>query len=210
MTKAFSITRIYQLLILILLLLLLWQWHCGGGKACPAITETVRVDTVIRVRVDSSAWTKPQPIVVRPGKIPQPQVIILPGTTDTVWTFVDTAAIISDYYVVADYDTTYKFPEADIKVQSSVSENRLQLQRVLPTFRIPEITKTITQAEKKRGQVFIGVEAFGGPQEPLFGGGASLMYKTKGDKVYEVGPVLFKDQPLMFKAGAKFLISFRK
>jgi hypothetical protein len=213
MPKTFSVVRIYQFLLLALTLLLLWKWNCGS-PACPQITETIKRDTTIVYRTDSSGWSKPVPVAVTPGKVPsrKPVLKAVPGsnTPDTIWLTVDTSAILADYYAIRDYDTTYTFADGEVKVQNSVTENSLATQRILPTFKVTEITTTITQAEKKRGQLYLGVDAYGGKQYPLYGAGASLMWKTKRDKVYEVGPVVFKDQQLMLKAGVKFLISFRK
>lgn len=207
MASPFSAERIYQFLIVGLVLLVLWKWNCAKQN-CPPIKETVRIDTVWKDRADSSPWTKPLPVAVKPGKVPtvKPQIIYRPGTNtfDTLWMPVDTAAILSDYYAVRDYDTAYQFAEAEIRIQNYVSENALQGQRVLPTFHTAEITKTITQAVKQRGQVYLGIEAFGGKEFPLYGAGGNIMYKTKKDRVYEVGAVAFRDQQLMFKAGFKF------
>lgn len=213
MQKTFSEVRIYQFLLLAVTLLLLWKWHCGS-PACPPITETIKRDTTIVTIKDSSGWSKPVPVAVTPGKVPTRKPVLKPvegsNVPDTIWLPVDTSAILADYYAVRDYDTTYKFADGEVKVQNSVTENSLATQRVLPTFHRTEITETITQAEKKRGQVYLGIEGYGGKQYPLYGAGASLMYKTKRDKVYEIGPVIFKDQAVMLKAGVKFLISFRK
>lgn len=213
MQKTFTEAGIYRILLLAVTLLLIWKWHCAS-PSCPPIVERVHTDTFWRQRPDSSAWTSPQPVSVKPGKPPSRKPILRPvegsNVPDTFWMPVDTAAILLAYYDVSDYDTTYQFAEGEIKVQNSVTENRLATQRVLPTFNIPEITTTVTQAEKKRGQVYLGIDGYGGQQIPLFGAGASVMYKTKKDKVYEFGPVIFKDQPIMFKGGFKFLLSFRK
>lgn len=211
MQKTFPVIRIYQLLLVALILLLLWKWNCGG--TCPAITETVKTDTVWKTRVDSSSWSKPEPVAIKPGKTPAPriQIVEVPGQAipDTIWIPVDTAAILSEYFAVVDYDTTYHFLEGDISVQNTVTENRINRQRVLPTFNIPEITTTITQALKKKRQFYFGVDGYGGKEIPLFGAGASIMYKDRKDRVYEFGPVLLKDQPVMFRGGLKFLISFK-
>lgn len=214
MKKTYTEVRIYQFLLLALTLLLLWKWHCGQPKPCPPITETIKTDTTITDKKDSSGWSRPEPVAVTPGKVPSRKPILkpVPGSNipDTVWMPVDTSAILADYYAVRDYDTTYHFADGEVKVQNSVTENGLATQRILPTFHLTEITTTITKAEKKRGQVYVGIEGYGGQQYILYGAGASLMYKTKGDKVYEIGPVIFKDQQVMVKAGVKFLISFRK
>lgn len=213
MQKTFTQVRIYQVLLVALTLLLLWKWNCASPN-CPPIKETIKRDTTIVYRTDSSDWSRPEPVAVKPGKVPSRVPVLKPvagsDIPDTVWMPVDTLAILADYYAVRDYDTTYHFADGDVKVQNSVTDNRLATQRILPTFKVTEITETITQAEKKRGQLYLGVDAYGGKEYPLFGAGAALMWKTKGDKVYEVGPVMFRDQQIMVKAGVKFLITFRK
>lgn len=211
MPKAFSLTRIYQLLIVALTLLLLWKWNCGAP--CPAIQETTKIDTFYRESKDSSKWSKPQPVAVHPGKMPIQIIPVTKGgelSYDTLYLPVDTAAILAAYYNVTDYDTSYHFPEGNIRVQNYVSQNMLQGQRVLPDFIIPEITKTITVSQKPKGRVFVGLDAYGGSSNPVYGAGIAAMWMTKKGKVYEAGPVIFKDQPLMWKVGAKFLISIHK
>jgi len=211
--KVVSLDRIYQLVIVALILLLLWKWNCAGGRSCPPITTTIKTDTLWKEQPkDSSNWSKPEPAKVTTGKIPEPRIVIreVPGQApDTFFVDVDTGAILADYYARADYDTTYKFPGGNIQVQNVVFQNRLQLQRVLPTFNTMEVTTTITKAEKKRRQFFLGLNGYGGKQYPLYGAGLSITYKDRKDRMYEVGPVLFKDQPVMIQAGAKFLISFK-
>lgn len=211
--KVVSLDRIYQLVILALILLLLWKWNCGGQQHCPPVTTTIKTDTLWKPQPkDSSDWSKPEPGKVTQGKTPQPKIVIreVPGEKpDTFFIAVDTAAILADYYARADYDTTYKFPGGNIQVQNVVFQNRLQLQRVLPTFNTMQVTTTITKAEKKRRQFYIGVTGYGGKQYPLYGAGASILYKDRKDRMYEAGPVLFKDQSVMIQAGVKFLISFK-
>lgn len=212
MEKTHSLLRIHQIFIVILLAVLLWKFACNKSKPCPTIVESVKRDT-LRIPVkDSSQWSKPEPIAVRPGKVPETRTVIVykEGKTDTLLLAVDTAAILADYFAIADYDTTYKFLEGEINVQNSVSQNRIQTQRLLPTFYRTEITETRTQAIKARNQFYVGVAAYGGQQTPLFGTDVTLTLRTKnGRSQYEAGPVFFKDQPVMYKLGTKFLISFR-
>lgn len=214
MSKAVSTERFYQLFILILSILLLWQWQCKKTSPCPKVTQTVKIDTVDHYRVDSVKITGPVPVAVKPGK---PRIIrpdqdpANPSPSDYL-PFVDTAAIIKDYFAQREYDTTYAFPEASVRVRNTLSGNRILVQKLDPTFHTQTITKTITNTviDKKRNQFYLGIEAVGGPNDPLYGAGASLMLKTKKDRVYEIGPVIYKNQPVMLRAGIKFLLSFRK
>lgn len=211
--KVISQDRIYQLLILALILLLLWKWNCGG-QHCPTLTTTITTDSSrTQQPKDSSAWSSPQPVTVIPGKIPEPRIIIrtIPGTNrvDTLYQPVDTTAILYDYFSLLAYDTTYHFKDGDIQVQNTVTQNKLVKQRVLPTFNTLTVTNTITKAEAKRRQIYLGLSGIGGKQFPLYGAGLSLAYKDRKDRMYEAGPWLIKDQGIMIQAGVKFLISFK-
>lgn len=212
MPKTFNEVRIYQLLLIVTVLVLLWKWHCGGPAPCPTITETVRVDTFKITVKDSSGWSKPTPVFTKPGKVQGRPVETptMPGQPPIIqYLPVDTMAILADYYTLRGYDSTYTFAEGDVQVQSMVQGNMIQTQRVLPTWKIDKIVETVTQSEKPRRQFYLGIEGYGGKDYPLYGAGASLLYKDRKNRMYEAGPVIFKDQPLMWKAGAKFLISFR-
>jgi hypothetical protein len=210
--------RIHQLAIVILFALLLWKWGCGGNQPCPDILETVKWDTTHTKIQDSSEWDVMPVPIENAGRIPNeliPKKIFAsvqtmprdPGVANTV---MDTAAIVAEFLQTHDYSNSYPFENGTIVVENSVGANKLLKQRVLPTFDVMEISKTITQSEKKRGQVYIGVEGLGNQQTPLFGFGGSLMYKTRKDKIFEAGAVALKDNGIMYKAGIKILLSFRK
>lgn len=208
---------------------LLYQWQCSpGAERCPEITE--RTDTVDRVRTDTVEVDRPAPVSVKPGKpriirpqdfelLPEPpeEFTGLPMEDDYVsegYFTIDTTVVLADYFALVEYDTTYNFPEADIRIKNALSGNRIQKQSVIPTFRTREITKTKVAQAKQRNQLFLGVDAFGKLNDPLYGAGASFLLKTKRDKMYEIGAMFLKnqpkDQPFVFKAGVKFLLSFGK
>jgi hypothetical protein len=209
--------RIHQLALVVLFILLLWKWNCGGN-GCPPLQETVKSDTTHREVKDSSDWTEmPEPIKDA-GRIPEdiipkkqvPSTQTMPRDPGVAITVIDTQAIVADYLQSHDYSETYPFQNGTIVVENTVGGNKLLKQRVLPTFDVTEITTTITQSVAKKGQVYLGIEGLGNQNTPLFGFGGSLTYKTKKDKMYELGAVAVKDNGIMYKAGVKFLISFRK
>lgn len=212
--------RIHQLAIIVLFALLLWKWGCGGSP-CPAIQETVKLDTIHTKVQDSSEWDVMPIPIENAGRIPEelipkkifpsnPSVQTMPRDPGVATVVMDTAAIVAEYLQTHDYSQSYPFQNGTIVVENSVGANRLLKQRVIPTFDVMEIQKTITQSEKKRGQVYLGVEGMGNQETPLFGFGGSLMYKTKKDKIFEVGAVAVKDNGIMYKGGIKLLLSFRK
>lgn len=216
MPQTVTMSRVYQIIIVILVLLVAKEMVCNGGRGKG---DTVTIDTTWRVHVDSSKESKPTPINISFGNIPSPTptIVYVPGQEkpDTIWVPIDTLAVLNDFYSRVEYDTTYlfpydtsnRFPASEVRVKNMVSENRLQRQQVFLKYHFPEIKQTITE---NRFQVYVGGGLYGGPMEPLFGADLQLAIRTKGGKVYEAGPVFLKDRPIMYRAGAKILISFRK
>ena len=208
----------HRIVILGLAILFLYQWQCKGGKTkCPEYTENIRVirDTV-EIPVINETWVE-KPVLVSttvPGKT-ENVFSLMPEdwTDDTVSNRLeDCERKLRDWASVRTYRDTSQTELGTVTVYDTIQFNRLIRQRI--TSELTKVEYTVTEEktliEKKRGQVYIGVDGYGGTNDPLYGAGASVMWKTKGDKIYEVGPVIFKDQPVMLKAGVKFLISFRK
>ena len=69
---------------------------------------------------------------------------------------IDTAAILTDYYAKVFYRDTSKTKYGNVIIEDTVTRNRIAARRVLTDFKIPEITKTITEKPKRFG---IGVQA---------------------------------------------------
>lgn len=202
----------YMTMIAVLGLLLLWNWKCSGR--CPVITETTIVthDTVLLEGKDSAETYMPTPIAIHKNKK------IDPGTSEPIYLISeDSAQIISDYFDTKQYSNTYKFEFGDIVVKNSISQNSIQHQVVIPTWKIPEktttVTKTITateikEIEKKRSQLYAGAALIGSRQYPFNGFEGSILLKTKKDFMFEAAAIKLNDFPLQYKAGIKFKIHF--
>lgn len=224
MPKAGIIDGAFKLAVLGLIGFVVWQNSCNRSSDQPKVTT----DTQWIGKYDSSPVTIPTPVNITLGSIPQgtPTIIYVPGQDkpDTVWKPIDTLAILKDYYGRADYDTTYlfpfdttnKFPAGEVRVKNTVSQNRLFNQQVFLKYSYPQVTTTITRLDK-RFQLYLGGNLYGGRDSagmlPVGFTGVDLSFtaKAKNGKIaYEGGTVFLKNRPVMYKVGAKWLVSFRK
>lgn len=200
----------YMTLIAVLGILLLYNWKCSGR--CPVITQTTieKHDTVFRDVKDSAESFKPVPIAVikRKKDSLQPSEPIYLISQDS-------ADIISDYFDIKLYDTTYNFQYGSIRVKNNVSENAIQYQQVIPDWKIPEktttITNTVTATEIKevplrRTQLYIGMGVLGNKQSILNGLEGSVSLKTKKDFIIEGAAIKLNNLPVIYKAGVKIKI----
>lgn len=201
----------YMTAITVLAILLLWNWKCKKG--CPVITEstTIKTETIIRETKDSAETFRPEPIAVIKKKL-------APSTGEPIYLISeDSAEIISDYFDTKQYSNTYHFDYGDVVVKNSISENYMIYQQVIPSFKIPEktttVTKTVTvtntkEIEVKRAQLYMGVGLIGNKQYPFNGFDASLAFKTKKDMMYEIGALKLNNLPLNYRVGIKIKIHF--
>src|SRR5690606_26335579 len=153
MPKAGIIDGIFKLGVVAAIAFLIWQNSCNRSSDQPKVEKDTQWISV----VDSSPVTKPTPINITLGAIPQgtPTIIYVPGKDkpDTVWKPIDTLSILNAYYSRADYDTTYlfpfdstnKFPPSEVRVRNSISQNRILGQQVFLKHSYPQINTTITR-----------------------------------------------------------------
>jgi hypothetical protein len=201
-------TAVKDVAIIILLLLFLWEWNKNSGKG------SSKSDTTIVHRIDSTVFHQATEIGSRPGAIPVSVPVYItippqngqPGRIDTVYKKLDSLEIVKAFYTSHYYTDTNRFEfqgiKANIVVKNKVYANGLDSQQVIPEFFIPEVTKTVN-----KGQVYAGFDLLG-PNN--FGIGGNLAYKTKGDKIYQVGVMKLQGVPLIYQGGFKILITFKK
>lgn len=207
--------RVLYLLVILGLstILVLDRLKCSGSAGCPPCDQTVRVDTV--TKTDSSAWVeKPTPKKITPWKITPGRIKtsdpVVDQDTLPFWIAFDTTEIIEDYFSTKDYSQTYDFDYGSILVENSVSENSLQKQRVLPTWKLPVKTIETIYKDERRGQLFVGVDVYGNKNTTLNGLGGSIMYLHKKDIGIEVGSFVLKNQGIHYRAGLKIGILRRQ
>jgi len=129
-----------------------------------------------------------------PRYIPKPYTIV---QTDTLWELlnVDTSAILRDYFSTVFYrDTILSDSTAFIVVMDSIYMNRIKARDI--SFKLYSqainTTTTITEPEKLRNKIFLGLGVGGTPTS--FGFTVDVMLINKKDNAYALSyNVLTKD-----------------
>ena len=126
----------------------------------------VRTDTVYISVKDSTNWHRPNITVIEGGQIPTEKTTykvrvdsFIAYEKVYVPVKIDTAAILTDYYAKVFYRDTSKTKYGSVIIEDSVTQNRIAARRVLTDFKIPEITKTITEKPKRFS---LGIQAGAG------------------------------------------------
>jgi hypothetical protein len=196
-------------LLAVFIILLFALYTCN--RCNPVNIDEPKIDTVFVKVKDSSGWYRPNITTIEPGRIPankpKPESVDSFPTFEEEPFFVDTAAILKDYYSKVFYSDTTKTRYGNVIIKDTVTENRISARQVITDFNIPVITKTVTQP--KRTQVYIGMNVQGMPTSPITAFGPSIMLKTKQDKVIELG-ALTAGHYWMYQASLKFKLSFKK
>ena len=118
--------------------------------------------------------------------------------TDTVFTEVDTAAILADYHKIRTYkDILVNNDTLICEIEESVHRNALTDRRFNYSVNIPEKTITITQQIPQRG-LYMNFNLMSTRKFNL-GLDANLMYINKKNRLINVG-AMYTDE-LYFKAG---------
>ena len=155
-------------LIIAAALIILIAVVCTCNRCWVPRQPEVRTDTVYVSVHDTTPWYTPSITVIQGGQIPEEstkaQGIRYKVRVDSfiayekvfIKTKVDTAAILTDYYAKVFYRDTVKNDYGHVIIEDSVTQNRIAARRVLTDFKIPEITKTITEKPKRFG---VGVQA---------------------------------------------------
>jgi hypothetical protein len=187
---------------------ILFEQMCGNRGNCPdQPVKSVKVDTSYIIDQFRSTWQKPKPdTIILPGKKPKPEIIYQDGPPTFVMNDVDTAAILQDYFAKVYYSDSLQTEYGTVTVEDTITENRIQVRRWATNFKIPTITKTITQSVKPRNQLYAGFSGLFG--QTNIGAEINLSFKNKRDQVYEIGTGLFGNQPYG-RIGTKFKLSFK-
>lgn len=124
----------------------------------------------------------------------------LAGRVDTV--FVDT--LVNKYYTTNYYSKKYNHRYGTITTFDTVSVNNLTGSSIKLDLSIPSVTttQTVYQSAKKKGVLYLGLEAFG--YNNIQGAGASIMYQSARALNYEAG--LFFDST--GKLGKRISVKF--
>lgn len=171
----------YLTVIAVLLIVIVLQKSCQSDLPCPEGGKpiiTTKIDTqYVPKRVEKSVYI--------PG-----EVEYLPGTVDSFYKDVDTAAILQDFYATRIYRDTVAIDSIGYAyITDTVSKNHIVSRLFSADYNLPVITKetTITIPPKPKTQLYVGVEGIGNKSNPISYFGPSLVLKTKKDQMYTLG-----------------------
>lgn len=200
-----SIFKYGVILIIAVLLFMMWRGcrNEGSGKTVPD-TLSVKVDTIwVRSKTD----TFYQPAVVKTKYVPIYK-------TDTLETFevqkVDTTKILRDYLATRYYQDSISVQYGKVYIDDTVSRNKIVSRGVKTAFNVPVVKETVTISRPPKNIAYLGFEAIGNPQTPLYGVGASLGMKFKNDKYYGLKALMSKEGNPLYGFEFKIPIRLRK
>jgi hypothetical protein len=191
---------------------------CDRGQPCPE-TEPVKVtvDTATTIKKDSAVIHAPtlaretkRPAIKKVTPKPQLPVAMAPGeqtveATDNPAT--DYAAdCCNDYSLERVYVDTTRFNAGEVRVQSTVWQNRLINQIVWADIEQQTITKTITERIKPRGALYLGMDGQFMQGINVLAVGPSAMYISKRGRLYRGGALLGTNSQWIYQAGTAFKI----
>lgn len=93
-------------------------------------------------------------------------------------------------------------------IQDTVAGNRITGRNFRLNQALPVVKETV--AEKKRTVVYLGLNAQGSKQNFFYSIGADVSLKAKNDRIYSVGVGVTKDNQLLYGAGFKWPVRWRK
>lgn len=189
---------------IVILLLIIFIRQCTGSKPCAPCKEVVstaafKKDTVYILDT-----------VYVSGYVPSIQKEFTPVVTATSYTEVDTTAIIADYEKQRMYKDSQNVTNGYVLIFDTVAKNRIKGRSFIANIKKEVVTNTITntvvERQKPRNQLYLGIGAYGNKTMPINAAGASLMLKTKRDKVYEAGAFVDWNGTVWYYCGMKFKI----
>ena len=98
---------------------------------------------------------------------------------------VDTSAILKMFKNV--YYDTLKLDYGFIALKDSISNNTITYRSFIPKLKIPIKEKVITVKEEPQNKLFMGIDGAMDQPNYVYSLGSSLLYQTKGDKIFEIG-----------------------
>lgn len=193
--------RDYFFWVLVLLGALLFIRSCGEGCRIFSSKPIIKRDTTVVIKyIQQKKDTQYVPEIVGvQNTIHVPyavhdtleisEVKILPT---------DTAAILQRYYQKAFYADTQRVGNYGyVLIQDTVTQNRISARHFISNLTIPEKTTTIT-VYKPRTILYLGVQATGTSQMPLYTIGGDLSIKLKSDYQFGIGAAVNKEGTIFY------------
>lgn len=191
----------------IVIMVILLSKSCGKKESEP--NQTTVYDTIYKQeRLDTIYTPKLLTRYLRPDA---PKVF---EKWDTLYIEqlkdVDTSEILRDYNSFLIYKDTVRNKYGYVVINDTLTMNRIVSRGVITELKVPEVTKTVTLSQPKRAALFIGGGVFGNQKDLAAGYDVNVAFKTRGDKIIEIGYSQFFGGQGYFSLGYKHKISFNK
>lgn len=112
--------------------------------------------------------------------------------------------LLTDYNTENQYVDTALFKNGIAIISNTVKQNKLHDQKtILDSIREDIVTRTIFKPVRKP-VLYLGIDAYGNPKEPLSGAGFALEYQSPRSANFEVGSYFTSQQSFNFRASVKF------
>lgn len=206
-SERISVFKYGVVLTIAVLLFMMWRGcrNDGDGKPSP---DTIRVKTdTVWVRSKTDTFYKPS--VIKTKYVPEYKTDTL-ETIEVRFRNVDTSAILKDYLATRYYNDILAVEHGTIQIADTISQNKILSRGVKTDLNIPIVKETITIARPPKNIAYLGFEAIGNDQSPLYGVGASLGMKFKNDKYYGLKALMSKEGNPLYGIELKIPIRFKK
>lgn len=173
--------------------------NCNKSKPCPEVKveQTTKTDTSKTAAPnDSSEWHAPVMSKLRRRgdfKSQYTPITEIPPTPagDYLNFNDDVSDVVTDYYTERHYSDTNHLKEADVIVQNTVSENKLQQQRVLlqnlkQTVITNTVTKVVTEAPKRKARLYWDLTTITDRDVNINAAGGGLMLQFRDTRALQV------------------------
>ena len=201
---------ISEILIVILLIIILFK-TCKNNNDTSLPTVIKTKDTVW-VYSDSTIYNKPELIKTIPFPVDKHTIEYIPDT--------NYSRLVKQYTELIDKFLAYNIHRDSIRIDSigyvrvtdTVSKNMIIGRSTKYNLKYPTVTikETITIPEKKRGQMYIGLGAYGYQKELVNGLNAGLFYKNKRDFMFGSNVGLQKDGTVVYGIQSYWKIKIKK
>jgi hypothetical protein len=110
--------------------------------------------------------------------------------------YVDTSAILKDYYSINTYADTLKSDFGNITIKDTISKNKITGRSYSAVFKIPSVTTTQIVKQKFKPVAFVGLGGGITPNRSINEITANLFIQTSKRRIFGVGAGLNNNKPV--------------
>lgn len=188
------------------LVVIIFSFRCGKScnrcKPCKYDTTILSHIDTIHEQTRTDTFYKP---VIKEKIIYDTLGLVMPPEPYVV----DTQAILKDYLSKIIYADTQKIKYGEIIIFDTITKNRIAGRRLITSIDVPTITNTIIKEQKKRNQIYLGVNGLTDLKQDVYLGFSGLL-KNKRDAIWEIGALYGTNKNIYIFGSRKFLITFKK